>query len=196
MRLPLSHLWFTNSRFESNRSLTRTALLFVIHHYAKFATFAVCFVIIPLPYALTEYSSLQSCCSFFSTPVNSQFDLSYDHSVSDSISQLIKGLQCSQLQPLGIIVRTSFHHVCFTLLPFDKGSEFLAAQRVYLFWLCYSYVTAVCLLKYLCTQTLFAAWYARGNTHTFVRAYMLLGNKRTTYCFCISSPCNVLKWSV
>ena len=140
MRLPLSHLWFTNSRFESNRSLTRTALLFVIHHYAKFATFAVCFVIIPLPYALTEYSSLQSCCSFFSTPVNSQFDLSYDHSVSDSISQLIKGLQCSQLQPLGIIVRTSFHHVCFTLLQFDKGSEFLAAQRVYLFWLCYSYV--------------------------------------------------------
>lgn len=90
----------------------------------------------------------------------------------------------------------SFHHVCFTLLQFDKGSEFLAAQRVYLFWLCYSYVTAVCLLKYLCTQTLFAAWYARGNTHTFVRAYMLLGNKRTTYCFCISSPCNVLKWSV
>jgi len=65
MQLPLSHLWFTNSRFESNRSLTRTALLFVIHHYAKFATFAVCFVIIPLPYALTEYSSLQSCCSFF-----------------------------------------------------------------------------------------------------------------------------------
>ena len=90
MRLPLSHLWFTNSMFESNRSLTRTALLFVIHHYAKFATFAVCFVIIPLPYALTEYSSLQSCCSFFSTPVNSQFDLSYDHSVSDLISQLIK----------------------------------------------------------------------------------------------------------
>ena len=152
MRLPLSHLWFTNSMFESNRSLTRTALLFVIHHYAKFATFAVCFVIIPLPYALTEYSSLQSCCSFFSTPVNSQFDLSYDHSVSDSISQLIKGLQCSQLQPLGIIVRTSFHHACFTLLQFDKGSEFLAAQRVYLFWLCYSYVTAVCLLKYLCMR--------------------------------------------
>ena len=127
MRLPLSHLWFTNSRFESNRSLTRTALLCVIHHYAKFATFAVCFVIIPLPYALTEYSSLQSCCSFFSTPVNSQFDLSYDHSVSDSISQLIKGLQCSQLQPLGIIVRTSFHHVCFTLLPFDKGSDYFSS---------------------------------------------------------------------
>ena len=114
--------------------------------------------------------------------------------VSDLISQLIKGLQCSQLQPLGIIVRTSFHHVCFTLLQFDKGSEFLAAQRVYLFWLCYSYVTAVCLLKYLCMQTFFAARYAGGHTYTFVPAYMLLGNKRTTYSSCISSPCNVLKW--
>ena len=133
---------------------------------------------------------------FFSTSLNSQFDLSYDRIVSGSISQLIKGLQCSQLQPLGIIVRTSFHHVCFTLFQLDKGSGYFSSLAslpiLVMLFICNSSMFA----QYLCTQTLFAAWYARGNTHTFVRAYMLLGNKRTTYCFCISSPCNVLKWSV
>ena len=64
---------------------------------------------------------------FFSTSLNSQFDLSYDRIVSGSISQLIKGLQCSQLQPLGVIVRTSFHHVCFILFQFDKGSDYFSS---------------------------------------------------------------------
>ena len=35
-------------------------------------------------------------------------------------------------------------------------------------------------------DTLFRTCYAKEHTQTFVPAYMLLANKRTTYFFCIS----------
>jgi len=81
---------------------------------------------------------------------------------------------------------------CSRFFKLASQANLSSLTRVYLFWLCYLYLTALCLAKCLSMDILFRACYADIYTHLY--RLICYYAKRTTYSFCISSWRNVLKW--